>query len=305
MTDVSPELAKVEETRKNVEKELREIREVENRIRDLQLEQSEQKKEDDEGNIRNSVVSHAKLLADALNLYAGGEVSFDQDLVAETFRDSEQPIQNKATSILFRWLEKTDESSDENVKHQNLNTLRATLAVMSGLRKHKWVELVMLRKRIRESFPSRDNGEEEPVEKRNRRLKHVDDFLVILERLRRLHWKEIEYLDDFGLHLHRGAFPDDDDLQTYLYSSLLDRVQTYSGRYGFHNRSISTLDQIRRYYMDLRATSHMETNAVLWEDVRLALSAYDEYKVLSYADDLEKGVAAGLWPQLAVPLFLY
>ncbi|EPR57607.1 hypothetical protein TGPRC2_293780 [Toxoplasma gondii TgCatPRC2] len=306
MVDVDGELVKVEETRRKVEKELEEIRDLEKRIRNRQLEYSErQKKSEDDKNLNETRTNRGRLLADALSLYEGGDLRFDQSLLIDAFRDSEIQISQSAISNLFRWLERTDINNDEDAKDVNLQLLRATLAVMSGLRKHKWVELVELHKQVCDSLPARDDSGKEPTEKRNRLLNHIDDYLVMLERLRRLHWKEVEYLDNFGLQLQRGAFSLDKALQDYMHTTLLNRGKTYSGRYGFHNRSISTLDQLRRYYVDLRASQHTKTNVRLWEDLRIVLSAYDGYKAFTYVSELEGGVAAGLWPVHALPLFLY
>ncbi|PHJ18273.1 hypothetical protein CSUI_007905 [Cystoisospora suis] len=88
-----------------------------------------------------------------------------------------------------------------------------------------------------------------------------------------------------------------------MYTTLLDRVKTYSGRYGFHNRSIAALDQLRRNYVELR--TNPETHAKVWDDMKIAASAYDDYKAFAYTEELKQGVAAGIWPAHTLPLFLY
>ncbi|CBZ49582.1 conserved hypothetical protein [Neospora caninum Liverpool] len=304
MGDSSEELAKVEKERRKVEKELADIRRIEDSIRERQIEYlAPRSKSDDEKRIEEVVLNSGRLLTDALSLYGGEKVNFDQNRVTGEFKHSERAITKEAINTLFRWLDKADK---EGVKEtsKNLNNIRGTLAVMSGLRKHKWVELAEHQQQIRDSRP--EKGElEVPIEERNKFLKHVDDYLVILERLRRLHWKEVEYLDDFGLQLQDGGFPDDDALQDYMYTTLLDRIKTYNGRYGFHNRSIALLDHYRRYYIDLRAAPRSDANEKAWEELRLMTSAFDEYKSFIFNEELEKGVTAGMWPEHAVPLFLY
>ncbi|KFG31928.1 hypothetical protein TGRUB_293790 [Toxoplasma gondii RUB] len=298
MGDASNELAKVE-------KELADIRRIEDSIRERQIEYlAPRRKSEEEKRIEEVVLNSGRLLTDALSLYGGSKVNFDQDRVSGNFKHSERAISKEAIGTLFRWLDKADEETGDNETHRNLNNLRGTLAVMSGLRKHKWVELEEHQQRIRDSRPAK--GEiEVPTEERNRFLKNVDDYLVILERLRRLHWKEVEYLDDFGLQLQNGDFPDDEALQDYMYTTLLDRIKTYNGRYGFHNRSIALLDHFRRYYIDLRAEPRSDATTKAWEELRLMTSAFDEYKSFIFNEELEKGVLAGLWPEHAVPLFLY
>ncbi|CBZ49581.1 conserved hypothetical protein [Neospora caninum Liverpool] len=306
MVDVGRELVQVEETRRKVEKELEEIRDLEKRIRNRQLQYSaRRRKSEDEKSMDETGTNRGRLLTEALSLYEGGDVRFDQSLLADVFRDSEIPISQSAISALFRWLDTTGDNNDGDARHFHTQTLKATLAVMSSLRKQKWVELVKLQKHVRDSLPSRDDNGDEPIEKRNRLLNHIDEYLVILERLRRLHWKEIEYLDNLGLQLQSGTFSHDKPLQDYMHKTLLNRGKTYSGRYGFHNRSISVVDQLRRYYVDLRASQHTKNNVRLWEDLRLAVSAYDGYKAFTNTEELENGVAAGLWPVHALPLFLY
>ncbi|PFH32395.1 hypothetical protein BESB_017130 [Besnoitia besnoiti] len=307
MTDASGELAKVERRRRKVEEELDSIRRIEDSIRERQIRYLEGRETPDvETRMDEVALNRGRILTDALSLFGGTKVNFEQSKVARIFKRSEKVITKDAIGILFKWLDNADEAAAVSSRSANLNTILGTLAVMSGLRKHKWVELAELGQQVYESTPRRRERDEDiPVEERNKFLKLVDDYLVILERLRRLHWKEVEYLDDFGLQLQNGSFPDTDELQDYMYTVLLDRVKTFAGRYGFHNRSITLLDQYRRYYVDFRASPHKWDTTDAWERLKTSTSEYDNYKAFLFTEELDKGVTAGMWPSHAIALFLY
>lgn len=281
-------------------------------------------------------------------LFGGHTVKFDQEAVLHVFPKSDRRIGEKALDRLYHWRDLCDNGMQQpfpgtdnmmraageettpgpnDARQKKLASLFLALALLSSARKSAWCDLVTERQNVDQLAGKCDRTEPPNWKMEGHLLSAVDRVLQTVEAVRRLHWKELDYLRQQAKALAAGGFSEVggagqeanqgkgrpeaseqkkwDQIEEFLFSDVLAMYKTFVGRFGFNNRCIGFLDTIRKTLLVQRDEECEARTTEAWkheEDKRLSL---DDFKATICLPELEKGAQIGLFPPDAIALFLY
>ncbi|PFH31083.1 hypothetical protein BESB_032800 [Besnoitia besnoiti] len=281
-------------------------------------------------------------------VYGKHTVQFDQENALSYFRQSDKRIGERGLDELYHWRDLYDDylpAEDREVDpmlqatrrrlqaepgaegKRNLNSLLLSLALISGSRKASWCELIAQRQYIDTQASVAEKGDpKSDCITTAHFIAAVDRAQKVVERIRRSHIRELDYLHQQAQLFQKGGFSMNssrpvttkaesagtrteefynDRVLEYLFSEVVCIYKTSTGRPGFNNKCIAFLEVLRRSLLAQREEVCASKELQGWEEENSARESLDEAKATIFLTELEKGVEMHVFSAHAIPLFLY